>query len=269
LRGPVFIWAGSFEMAGMDGYIICGTPRTGSTLLCDLLAAVPGAGAPDSFFMADPDPEWLRQWGFPERGTMDAADHAAACLDAAMRAGRGQGGLFGLRLMRRDLGALSEMIGLAHPGHDTDLARIRAAFGAVLFIHLTREDKLAQAVSMVRAEQTGLWHVAPDGTELERLAPPAEPVYDFGRIAAKLAELEAHDTAWRAWFAAEGVMPLTVGYAALSADPAAELARICEALGLPAPPPEHVRPGVARLADAVNRDWMQRFREEATPRPQP
>ena len=34
----------------------------------------------------------------------------------------------------------------------------------------SRENKLAQAVSLIKAEQTGLWHIAPDGTELERVA---------------------------------------------------------------------------------------------------
>ena len=30
-----------------------------------------------------------------------------------------------------------------------------------------------------KAQQTGLWHIAPDGTELERVAPAQEPHYDF------------------------------------------------------------------------------------------
>lgn len=39
----------------LDGYIICATPRTGSTLLRDLLASTRAAGGPDSFFMREID----------------------------------------------------------------------------------------------------------------------------------------------------------------------------------------------------------------------
>ncbi len=48
--------------SGRDSYIICATPRTGSTFLCDLLAATGVAGAPDSFFMRDVDPVWAEDW---------------------------------------------------------------------------------------------------------------------------------------------------------------------------------------------------------------
>lgn len=247
----------------MPSYVICSTPRTGSTLLCDLLSATGGLGDPDSYFMRDPGPEWSRRWGLPDPGTMPARDLAVARLRAAIRAGRAGTDVFGLRLMRENLADLCAAIDLAHPGNATDRARIEAAFGPTLFIHLTRGDKLAQAVSMVRAEQTGLWHIAPDGTEIERLAPKQEPVYDADRIAGTLADLQAFDAAWTTWFGAEGITPLTIGYESLSADPAAALARICMAMGVPAPAPESVRPGVAKLADATNADWMRRFRAEA------
>ena len=244
-----------------ESYIICTTPRSGSTLLCDLLAAA-GAGAPDSFFMPDPDPAWVREWGLPDRGGPGEAEAAAAFLRAAIRAGRGGTPVFGLRLMRAHLDGLSALVGTAFPGLPSDRARLEAAFGAMLCIHLARADKLAQAVSAVKAEQTGLWHVAPDGNEIERLAPPAPPRYDFARIASRQAELERDDAAWAAWFQAQGIAPLRIGYEELSANPAAAVARICTALGLPAPAPGSLRPGTARLADAVSADWMHRFRQD-------
>ncbi|MEZ5794405.1 Stf0 family sulfotransferase [Albidovulum sp.] len=246
----------------MRSYVICATPRTGSTLLCDLLTATGSAGAPDSFFMADPDPAWARAWGLPRRGTLSPADHARATLAAAIRAGSGRSGFFGLRLMHRDLPALAALIEIAHPGRGSDRARFEAAFGEVLYIRLARQDRLAQAVSLVKAVQTGLWHVAPDGREIERLAPPRPPVYDAEAIGRTLARLEAEDAGWLGWFAAAGVTPLRIGYEALAANPAAEIGRICDALGLAAPAPGTLRPGVAPLADATNSAWIARFRAE-------
>jgi trehalose 2-sulfotransferase len=178
-------------------YIICATLRSGSTLLCDLLASTQVAGNPDSFFMQNIDPVWWERWGLPDRASLPEADFDAAFLKAVIKAGKGATGIFGLRLMRENLEGLTAFLHRMFPSHVTDKALLEAAFGPLLYIHLAREDKLAQAVSLVKAEQTGLWHMAPDGTEIERLHPPEEPAYDFNRIASKLAELEAHDAAWQ------------------------------------------------------------------------
>ncbi len=244
----------------MKSYIICGTPRSGSTLLCDVLAATKAAGAPDSFFMRDVDPVWARAWDLPERSDLSDAAYGAAYLAAAIKAGSGQTGVFGLRLMRENLGDVARMIDAVYPGLASDRARLRAAFGEVLFVHLSRADKLAQAVSLIKAEQSGLWHIGPDGSEAERLSPPQKPRYDFARIRAVVAELQALDAAWLHWFAAQGIAPLRISYDSLAADPVAEVARICAALGVVEPVAASLRPGVAKLADAVSTDWMRQYR---------
>jgi trehalose 2-sulfotransferase len=56
---------------------------------------------------------------------------------------------------------------------------------------------------------------------------------------------------------------LRIGYERLSADPAAALLTICEALGVQAPDAEAVRPGVAKLSDETSLDWMRRFHVDA------
>jgi LPS sulfotransferase NodH len=241
-----------------DGYIICGTPRTGSTLLCDLLASAK-AGKPDSFygraFMAD----WAKEWALPSRDQMSEKAFKIAYLDAAIRAGKGGTGIFGLRLMRENLDELSAILDQIFPGLPSDTARFGKAFGSLLHIHLSRADKLAQAISLIKAEQTGLWHIAPDGAEIERLAPPQEPVYDFARISREVATLDAYDTAWNTWFAKQGIDPLRVSYEDLSENPAPVLLRICEALGVQTPNAD-VKPGVAKLSDETSLDWMRRYK---------
>lgn len=247
----------------MDSYIICSTPRTGSTLLCDLLASTGVAGDPDSFFMRDVDPVWARRWCLPARDGLSEAEYCAAYLRAAIAAGRGATPIMGLRLMRENLDDLSATIYTVYPGLPSDRDRLQAAFGEILYIHLTREDKLAQAVSLVRAEQSGLWHMAPDGTELERMAPPREPEYDFHRIGAKLAELERFDAGWRSWFEDQGIVPLKVGYESLSETPAEAVGRICRSLGVPEPEAGSLKANVAKLSDATNAEWVRRYRAEA------
>jgi LPS sulfotransferase NodH len=244
-----------------DAYIICGTPRTGSTLLCRLLKSA-GAGDPDSFFGRRFIPEWAEHWGVPSAESMAPQDFASAYLDAAIRVGKGGTEIFGLRLMRENVVDLDGFVDLVHPGLAPGRARFEKAFGAIRYIHLFREDKLAQAVSLVKAEQTGLWHVAPDGTELERLAPPQDPVYDFDRLRREVEELESYDAAWWTWFNEQGVTPLRVGYETLSADPATTLIGICEALEIAAPDASDIKPSVAKLSDAISNDWMRRYRDD-------
>ncbi|OBQ69724.1 Stf0 family sulfotransferase [Mesorhizobium erdmanii] len=246
-----------------DAYIICGTPRTGSTLLCKLLASTGTSGDPHSFYRRQDLSEWAEEWKLPDRDTMGELEFDTAYLDAAITAGKGGTGVFGLRLMRENLDELSAILDRIFPGLASDAARFTKAFGRILYIHLSRENKLAQAVSLIKAQQTGLWHVAPDGTEIERVAPPQEPQYDFERIKGELAALEAYDAAWNIWFAAQGLTPLRIGYERLSANPAAALLGICEALGVRSPNAEDIRPGVAKLADETSLDWMRRYRLDA------
>lgn len=228
-----------------------------------MLSSTEVAGQPDSFFMRDPDPVWVKAWGLPDPGKLSGRDYSAAYLAAAIRVGSGQTGIFGLRLMKRSLEDLTAMIGEVYADLPSDRARLQAAFGDTLYIHLARGDKVAQAVSAVKAEQTGLWHIASDGTELERLGPPKSPSYDFEKIAAKLAELEEQDVSWRAWFDAQGIAPVQIGYEALSAVPAATVNEILAALGVRAPVPGTLTPGVAKLADDVSARWVCQFRAGA------
>ncbi|MBZ0128764.1 MAG: Stf0 sulfotransferase family protein [Rhodobacteraceae bacterium] len=242
---------------GPEALIICGTPRTGSTLLCGLLKATGYMGAPDSFYRRQSRGDWVREWG------LSGQSGEAGYLAAAIRAGRGGTDLFAMRLMRENLEELQAILDGLYLGLKSDAARFDNAFGRVRYVHLARQDKLAQAVSLVRAEQEGLWHKAPDGTEIERLAPAAEPVYDFARLRAAVGQMSAFDAAWQEWFAAEGIRPLQVSYEALAGDPAGVLAGICGDLGLPMPEIGRVVPDVAKLADALSRDWMERYRHEA------
>ncbi|WP_158966724.1 Stf0 family sulfotransferase [Chachezhania sediminis] len=247
-------------MPDYDGYILCGTPRTGSTMLCDLLVRTGVAGSPDSYFMDTVSPYWLTEWSFPARGEAAEAEWNRRYLDKVIETGRAGTDVFALRLMRADVEGLSGFLAPLFPDAPTDRARLEAAFGRLLYVHLSRRDRLAQAVSYVRARQTGLWHVAPDGTEIERLAPQEPDLYDHDRIAAELAHLERLAGAWDPWFADQGIEPLRVVYEDLADDPGSSLQRICTALGVPAP--ETVTPGVAKLTDPTNAEWIARFRRE-------
>lgn len=254
-------------MPAFDAYVLCTAPRSGSTLLCKLLAATGIAGKPNSYFHETSLAEWLDDLDMPDVPGRAERETIAAVFAAAIEKGRAGTPVFGLRLQRHSFAFFAEKLALLHPDHRSDVARMEAAFGRTAFIHLTRADKVDQAVSLVRAEQTGLWHRAADGSELERTAPPREPVYDAHAIRAAVEELKVYERDWADWFAREGIEPLRLTYDGLSADPEGTLGDVLEALGLQRTAAHGVVPGVAKLADATNAHWVERFRREqgATP----
>ncbi len=242
--------------------ILCATPRSGSTLLCRMLSETGVAGRPKSYFHR---PSML-SWATAVDVAADREDLETfkRVLEAVLERGRGRSDVFGLRLMRESYGSLAGWLEALFPDHPSAAGRFEAAFGAPLYIYLRREDKVAQAVSRAMAEQTGLWHRAADGRELERTAPAAEPVYDADLIASHVAALSDLDEAWARWFHAEGIDPLRLSYEELAAAPGAQLRRILMRLGLDPAAADGVVPSVAKLADEVSAAWVRRFRAERT-----
>lgn len=249
-------------MSPAPAYILCTTPRSGSTLLCRMLAASGIAGAPDSHFHSPSLDRWLEVYGLAAIRFPDRRAAIRAAIAAGKARGMGASGCFGLRLQRGSFAYLMDQLDILHPGLASDRSRIEAAFGPVTFLHLSRADKLAQAVSRLRAEQSGLWHAHADGTEMERTRPAAPPRYDRAAIAAHLAELSALDGAWTDWFAAEGIAPKILSYEALAADPRGVLAQTLSALGHDPARAAAVSVPTARLADAESAAWIARFRAE-------
>jgi LPS sulfotransferase NodH len=256
-------------MVRYASYVVCTSPRSGSTLLCKLLGATGMAGAPDSHFHEPSLIEWLADHGLARNDFATEHDALTAVVEAARRRGTGGTGIFGLRLQRHSFDFFIRQLGCLHPACATDRDRIQAAFGTTLFIHLSRRNKLEQAISFVKATQTGLWHRAPDGTELERLSPPREPVYDPDAIARQVAQATMQDREWDTWFAGQGIDPLRISYDDLSSDPRTVLALVLDRLGVGFDPVAEITLPVARLADATSRIWAARFRAEQGPEQAP
>ncbi len=248
--------------AAFDTYLICTSPRSGSTLLCHLLSDTGVCGDPESYFHEPSVASWRAFLGLPVGDeAQDRAALAEVFCAARVRAANGTP-LAGVRLQRHSFDFFLQQLTHLYPGHKSDLDRLRAAFGRVLFIYLRRDNKLDQAISLIKASQTGLWHMAPDGTEIERLSPPEEPQYDAGQIAQQLAALRQAERDWEAWFTQERITPLRLRYEALADDPGRVLAGILTRLGLDPGQAKDVKPALRRLSDQTSRDWAARFEAE-------
>lgn len=250
---------------GLRSYVICTVPRSGSTMLCKLLAATKMAGNPGSLFHEPDLDAWLDDYGLEDLAFASRRDTLDAIFSAALAKGKGGTDVFGLRLQRGSFDFFLKQLGLRHPEATGDLQKFEAEFGPTLFIHLSREDRLDQAISRLRAEQTGLWHLNSDGTDLERLAPRRAEGYDAAAIRSHIVELSQLDSAWDHWFARQSIQPLKISYERLSRDPQRILGNVLTALGLDGSIAASIPSQTRKLADDTTRAWRARFEAEYRP----
>jgi LPS sulfotransferase NodH len=241
-------------------YVVCATPRSGSTLLCALLAGTGVAGRPEEYFeclwrtgaprqpreyfAGVEDPGLLALLAPTQPGDADRSD----LFPSALERGTTENGVFGAKLMWTHLLDLADR--LERPA---DPALLGERLPALRYVHVTRGDKVAQAVSLWRAVQTLAWR-ADDAREA------GEVVYHGGAIGHLVGELTEQDEAWRAWFAANGIEPLTIAYEALVDDATAAVESVVEHLG--AGRAEIPEPPLRRQGDDRSARWVERFRSE-------
>ena len=237
-----------------SAYIICATPRSGSTLLCDLLTTSGVAGRPNSYFRAENIDEWAESWGVAGTASSNDPVFDRDYVSAMTRVGKAGSGVFGLRLMHGSIGEAKRRLGTAC-GHEGDLPTLfEQAFGPTRYIHLSRGDKAAQAASLLRAQITGLWHVAPDGSERERTTPVRTEQVDAKTLAATRDELATDDQAWDHFFENHAIAPLRLTYERLAADPHAVLTEVLVALDLDPAHAVNARVMTRRMANKISAD---------------
>jgi LPS sulfotransferase NodH len=248
--GPGTTLAG---MADPLSYLLCGTPRTGSTLLCGLLASTGVAGRPQSYFREPDEHAWARRLGVPVTGA-GSFDYRLF-VQAAARAGSTPNGVFAARVM---WGTMRRIVDGLDPARTArrDLDVLVDAFGELRFLHVRRDDVVGQAVSWARAEQTGSWQ---DGDR-----PSAEPHFDPDQIEELVRTITEHNAAWSTWFAQQGVRPYLVRYEDVVADPGPTVHGILDQLGVELPSTWRPESPHRRQADEVNADWVRRHRAART-----
>jgi LPS sulfotransferase NodH len=237
---------------GLDSYLICATPRTGSTLLCGLLKSSGVAGRPASYFNRRSLHDYAADWRIarPRDGRIDEA-----YVRAALAAGRTSNGVFGGRIMAETLPELIGDLAADSGSAETDVGLLSAHLGRLRYVHLRRRDVVAQAVSWAKALQTHYWHPG------EAVQPGGErPHYDEELIGGLVAAIEKFEADWTRWFAVHGIVPHEVVYEELAADPLRTAHDALDHLGLHVPPGLQLVTGHRRQADQVNADWSARFR---------
>ncbi len=223
------------------GLIVAASPRVGGTFFLDLLSRTQRFGHLGEHLAA-----WdnARQAGCRLPRPLDEAMLAEWAWSASLD------GRAGCRVAFPQF----EVLCRQHGGADWP-SRWLDRLSPLFWLRLVRRDRVAQAVSDVLARATGKW----SDRGLPTLA-AAQPAYDAGAIAETLARIEAAEAGWDRFFADHGIVPLTLVYETLVADPTAALRAVFDALGEPMPATGVIESEYRRQADTLNADWIRAFR---------
>ncbi|NDV62227.1 hypothetical protein G0Q06_07190 [Puniceicoccales bacterium CK1056] len=237
----------------MKSIIICATPRSGSYLLSDLLNQ---RGMPFA-------EEWLTQFHQESRkrayGVKDSLDYISflKLLTARER----QAGLFSMKVMFPQFYQLTQLLGESKevPG-GTFMEKLCHIFPNPAFIRVSRENKVAQAISLHKARQTGQW-VKRRGEELR---PAINPVYSFLGILDAFEERRRSEKLWEEFFESHPADVFEMSYEELIADKEGMLERIFNWAGLKFSPvaKSEASSGFQPMRSSINDDWIKRFEQD-------
>src|SRR5215203_168962 len=169
------------DMQPNRSYLVCATPRSGSTLVCHALEETGVAGRPEEYFEA------LRHSGRPRRpeeyflGVEDQSirDHLGEravgsepqprsplwsraaydrYLEWVFETGTTENGIFGAKLMWGYFGEFVSLLRNIPAYRDVPLAELMpTVFPDLTFVRVVRANKIRQAVSRWKAVQTATW----------------------------------------------------------------------------------------------------------------
>jgi trehalose 2-sulfotransferase len=255
-------------------YLVCATPRSGSTLLCETLAETGVAGNPLEFFEALPQTgvprrplDYLTGVDDPQalalidrsppheappysdvRGIADYAKHLAN----VRRTGTTANGVFGAKIMWAHLVDLGRRL-----GREDLPALVDDLFDRPRFVWVRRGDTVRQAVSLWRAMQTQSWRA-------ENAPTAGEPEYSYAALHHLVTLLTTHDAAWERFFGAAGGAVLTLTYEEIAGDLAAALDQTLAHIDVTPPSGAlDALPPMRRQADERSDAWAEAYARDS------
>lgn len=242
-------------------YVVCTSPRSGSTLLCQGLAQTGRAGMPGEFF--DHREQvigfWMKRFGISERSEF---------ADKIVEATSTPNGVFGTKLHWTTHADMHRAFCDSLAQHFADARRrslnelLLAKFSSVRYIWLRRRDKVAQGISHFRATRSDFWQIS-KGRIGEKRAGDDAVEFNFRAIDRTIAWAHEYDRQWKNYFAHHGLTPLQLSYEDLIASYDACIRAVLDFLDIPHADLPEVEPPLERMADLKSFAWARTYREIA------
>jgi len=279
-------------------YLVCATPRSGSTLVCHALEETGVAGRPEEYFEA------LRHSGRPRRpeeyflGVEDQSirDHLGErsvgnepqprsplwsraaydrYLEWAFETGTTENGIFGAKLMWGYFGEFVSLLRNIPAYRDVPLAELLpTVFPDLTFVRVVRANKVRQAVSLWKAVQTATWREDQASAGTVSIEEDGSPPYrsfieehrpqlrfHYKAIDHLLQQLLVEEASWDAFFEHAGIKPILVLYENFAADYEASTLHLLERLDLSCADDFEFEPRMKKQSDRINDDWTKRYSE--------
>jgi LPS sulfotransferase NodH len=255
-RSLIRQWKKDIAHVGVQSYLICSTPRSGSTLLCDLLGQSGIAGHPDEYFD-------IRRWIDLDIAARIGADDDRAFFAAARRAATSDNGVCGFKIHWHQRMVLHEKI-LCSPclkelGHGLDRLNLydslNLGFEDLSFVWIRRRNKVAQGISLYRAVQSGHW------SSQTQTAAPVEIAYNEQAIDKHVRRTGAQDAAWEDFFSTHGIHPFIVWYEDLAEDPNGQTEKLLQFFGRDRPNKSALVSRLYKQAREESKAWEMRYRQ--------
>jgi LPS sulfotransferase NodH len=210
------------------------------------------AGAPDEFFFyilnapRPPWTDWLKDPCNKKKFSQEMEKYTT------------ENGVFGANIMWKHFYYIIYQLRQLFMGELVEVDTLLAnAFYHPAYILTTRRDKVRQAVSLWRAQQTGGWI-----SSTQWLSPfwTANPVFDYVRIHALIQEIKADESAWQWFFTHHGIQPLEIVYEDFIAEPDQTLRMFFAHIGVAIPDGLVLpKPGMKKQADAMTESWVEQY----------
>jgi LPS sulfotransferase NodH len=240
-------------------YLICTSPRSGSTLLCKGLAKTGRAGAPAEFFdhRAEVTAYWMYRFKISDESEF---------TDGIVEATSTPNGIFGTKLhwttypdMHRALGdSLTPQV--ADVRHRSLNELLHVKFSAVRYVWLRRRNKVAQGISHFRAARSDLWEI-PRGHLCETSGADDSVEFNFRMIDYCVAGANEYDWEWENHFMRHGLTPMQLVYEDLVASYDPTLRKVLDFLDVPHRDLPEAEPQLERIADAKSLEWEKKYRD--------
>jgi trehalose 2-sulfotransferase len=272
-------------------YLICATPRSGSTLLCEALIGTGVAGVPEEYFEA------LRHSGRPRRpqeyfvGAQDRTilrhlgEHAKSdgrparsslwnrheyepFLHWAIEQGTTPNGVFGAKLMWGYFGDFVSLLREIPAYRELPIQELLpSVFPDLRYVRVVRANKVRQAVSLWKAVQSATWRAEDDENEAtvdeadtsNGLGPRLK--FHFRAIEHLLDQILAHEACWDAFFEHCEIKPNVIFYEDFVESYEQTAIGVLRYIGVEPPDGIGFERRMQPQTDELNRLWARRFSE--------
>lgn len=236
--------------------VLCATQRCGSTMVVEDMRNSNQLGLPG---------EWFIPWKHSEKRDWDQA------RAAVRKKSQGPNGVRAVKVMADQMAIVDQCLRPQHSASnvDTSFSKFRGLFEDAVWVHIKREDIVAQAVSRLMAKQTGINH-ATDADEhfagkivkgSGRQTYNEKTEYKFEAIQRECTSITLENLTWSRFFKANKIKPIQLVYENYSVDPDMQhLNILAEAVGCK--DIQKREREIVKIGNQKNKDFINRFYED-------